>query len=706
VKIFLFHPAHDTPPHPMNMEHAVFLFLVWLNTAAITTLCAGGGQTRFSYSGFAGANLTVDGNATVTPDGLLVLTSSKTNLQGHAFYHTPLQLSTSPGGKVASFAAAFVFAIVSDYTDFSAHGMAFVVAPNKGFPGALPAGYLALLNVQNNGNASNHLLAVELDTTQNTDFKDINANHVGIDINDLHSVQSSPAGYYDGGGVLRNLTLFSREAMQVWVEYDGDAGRIDVTLAPIRVGNNKPARPLVSAICNLSTVLKEQSYVGFSSATGGINSRHYVLGWSFAMNGPAPAIDIARLPKLPPFGPKPRSKVLAIVLPIATAAAIVAVGSLATLLVLRKLRYAEVLEEWELEFGPHRFSFKDLYHATSGFKSKHLLGAGGFGQVYKGVLGSSKSVCTEVAVKRISHESRQGMKEFIAEVVSIGRLRHRNLAQLLGYCRRKGELLLVYEYMPNGSLDKYLYYREEENKPVLDWAQRFHIIKGVASALLYIHDKWEKVVIHRDVKASNVLLDSEMNGRLGDFGLARLYDHGTDPQTTHIVGTMGYLAPELIRTGRASKLTDVFAFGAFLLEITCGRRPVSIDDDAAQEMLVDWVLEHLREEGSLAHTVDVSLRGQYDVDEVFLVLKLGLLCSHPYTNIRPDMQQVMQYLDGSTPLPDLQPTDMTFSAMALMQNEGFDSYAMSIQSSAGTGSMATAVSAGSIGTISFISGGR
>lgn len=326
--------------------------------------------------------------------------------------------------------------------------------------------------------------------------------------------------------------------------------------------------------------------------------------------------------------------------------------------------------------------------------------------MYKGVLGSSKSVCTEVAVKRISHESRQGMKEFIAEVVSIGRLRHRNLAQLLGYCRRKGELLLVYEYMPNGSLDKYLYYREEENKPVLGWAQRFHIIKGVASALLYIHDKWEKVVIHRDVKASNVLLDSEMNGRLGDFGLARLYDHGTDPQTTHIVGTMGYLAPELIRTGRASKLTDVFAFGAFLLEITCGRRPVSIDDDAAQEMLVDWVLDQLREEGSLAQTVDVRLRGQYDVDEVFLVLKLGLLCSHPYTNIRPDMQQVMQYLDGSTPLPDLQPTDMTFSAMALMQNEGFDSYAMSIQSSAGTGSMATAVSAGSIGTISFISGGR
>ncbi|CAN6165790.1 unnamed protein product [Urochloa humidicola] len=248
--------------------------------------------------------------------------------------------------------------------------------------------------------------------------------------------------------------------------------------------------------------------------------------------------------------------------------------------------------------------------------------------------------------------------------------------------------------MPNGSLDKYLY--SEDNMPMLDWTQRFHIIRGVASGLLYIHEKWEKVVIHRDIKASNVLLDTEMNGRLGDFGLARLYDHGTDPQTTHVVGTMGYLAPELVRTGKASRLTDVFAFGAFLLELTCGQRPVNNDAQDNQEMLVDWVLEHLHQ-GSLTETVDVRLQGQYDVDEVSLVLKLGLLCSHPHTNIRPNMQQVMQYLDRATPLPDLQSiiTDMNFSTMALMQNEGFDSYVVSFPSSTG-----------SLGTISSISGGR
>ncbi|KAG2640848.1 hypothetical protein PVAP13_2KG123900 [Panicum virgatum] len=224
----------------------------------------------------AGANLTLDGNATVTPDGLLVLTSRKTNPKGHAFHPAPLPFRRA-SGKARSFAAAFVFAIVSDYTDFSAHGMAFVVAPSTGFAAAaLPAGYLALLNVQNNGNASNHLFAVELDTTQNTDFQDINSNHVGIDVNDLHSVQSYPTGFYDdgAGGVFRNLSLFSREAMQVWVEYDGETGLIDVTLAPVGVA--KPARPLVSATYDLSPVLMEESYVGFASATGGINSRHYV----------------------------------------------------------------------------------------------------------------------------------------------------------------------------------------------------------------------------------------------------------------------------------------------------------------------------------------------------------------------------------------------------------------------------------------------
>ncbi|KAL6637946.1 hypothetical protein ACP70R_025518 [Stipagrostis hirtigluma subsp. patula] len=665
------------------------ILLVGLFSVAV--LGAGDGEDQFVYSGFAGAPLSLDGTAVVTPTGLLELTNGTAQLKGHAVHPAPLRFRRTPGGAVRSFSASFVFGIIPPYSDLSGHGIVFFAGKDS-FSTALPSQYLGLLSPQNNGNASNHIFAVELDTIQSTEFNDPNDNHVGIDINSLKSVNVSTAGYYDdgNGGAFRNLTLISGKPMQVWVDYDGESTQINVFLAPLKIP--KPSKPLVSATYNLSEVLEEPAYVGFSSSTGTVRSLHYVLGWSFAMDGPAPAIDIGNLPRLPKFGPKARSKVLEIVLPIATAAFVLGAVVVVVSLVRRRLKYAELREDWEVEFGPHRFSYKDLFRATEGFKTKMLLGIGGFGRVYKGVLPKSK---LEVAVKRVSHDSRQGIKEFVAEVVSIGRLRHRNLVQLLGYCRRKGELLLVYDYMPNGSLDKYLY--GHEGKATLDWAQRFRIIKGVASGLLYIHEDWEQVVIHRDIKASNVLLDGEMNGRLGDFGLARLYDHGADPQTTHVVGTMGYLAPELARTGKASPLTDVFAFGAFILEVTCGRRPVDQSMQDNRLMLVDWVLEHWQKE-SLLEVVDARLLGNYDADEAILALKLGLLCSHPLPNVRPSMRQVMQYLEGDMPLPELTPSHLSFSMLALMQNEGFDSYVLSASHPSST--------ALSIGTITGLSGGR
>jgi len=178
--------------------------------------------------------------------------------------------------------------------------------------------------------------------------------------------------------------------------------------------------------------------------------------------------------------------------------------------------------------------------------------------------------------------------------------------------------------MPNGSLDKYIHCKGE--RPTLDLAQWLHVIIVVASVLLYLHEKWVKIVIHRDIKASNVLLDKELNGRLGDFGLSRLYDHGTDPQTTHMVGTMGYLAPELLRTGKASTLTDVFAFGVFLLEVTCGQRPIKEDGQGDQLFLVDWVLDHWHN-GTLLEAVDTRLQGKYNTDEAWTAL-LPSICKH------------------------------------------------------------------------------
>jgi serine/threonine protein kinase len=274
-----------------------------------------------------------------------------------------------------------------------------------------------------------------------------------------------------------------------------------------------------------------------------------------------------------------------------------------------------------------------------------LLGKGGFGKVYKGLLLSTKQ---NVAIKRISPESKQGMKEFISEITILGHVRHRRLVHLLGYCRHKHELLLVYDYMPNGSLDKYLY---GQDKPPLCWSQRFNIIKDVASGLLYLHEEWERVVIHRDIKSSNVLLDDEMNGRLGDFGLARLHDHGVDAHTTRVAGTFGYIAPELARLGKATKATDVFAFGVFMMEVTCGRRPVEVNACGEPQVLADHVI-NAWQDGSIMESRDPRLLEDCVAREVEMVLKLGLLCSHPSPKVRPGMSLVMQYLANVVTLPD------------------------------------------------------
>ncbi|OEL17483.1 L-type lectin-domain containing receptor kinase IV.2 [Dichanthelium oligosanthes] len=652
------------------MRHVSLLLFLALHRLRLAATAA----DQFTFDGFAGASLTLDGTAAVTADGLLMLTNGTTLLKGHAFYPSPLRFhrdDAASGADVRSFSAAYVFGIVSEYADLSSPGLAFVVARSKDFfSTALQSQYMGLANSVNNGNSTNHFLAVELDTIVNAEFGDMSDNHVGINVNGLVSRVADDAGYYeDGTGAFRNMSLLNRTAAKVWVDFDARTSLVNVTMAPLELP--KPRKPLLSTTMNLSAIIEGEAFVGFSSSTGVVSSRHYVLAWSFRMDGPAPPLNISKLPALPVTIPKPDpSKILKIVLPIASAAFVFALAIIILMIRRRWHKYAELKEDWEATFGPHRFSYKDLFHATRGFCDEHLLGIGGFGRVYRGVLPVSR---VEVAVKKVSHESRQGMKEFVAEVVTIGQLRHRNLVQLLGYCRREGELLLVYDYMANGSLDKFLHH---QNGLLLNWSQRFRIIKGVACSLLYLHEDWEQVVLHRDIKASNVLLDADMNGRLGDFGLARLYDHGTDPHTTHVVGTMGYLAPELGHTGRASKASDVFAFGVFMLEVTCGRRPVVQDEHGDRHLLVDWVVEQWRR-GTVTEAVDPRLRGDFAVEEACPVLKLSLLCSHPLPGARPGIRQITQFLDGSAPLPELSEAHLGFNLQALMRNHVLSSLSSS-----------------------------
>ncbi|TKY47448.1 L-type lectin-domain containing receptor kinase S.4 [Spatholobus suberectus] len=381
-------------------------------------------------------------------------------------------------------------------------------------------------------------------------------------------------------------------------------------------------------------------YVGFSSSTGLLSSSHYILGWSFKINGEAKTLSLENLPSLSASNKTQKRLILSLSLSLILTLATVALACY----LLRKMKNAEVIEAWEMDIGPHRFPYKELHKATKGFKDKNLLGFGGFGRVYKGVLPKSH---TEIAVKRISHESKQGMREFVSEISTIGRLRHRNLVQLLGWCRRENDLLLVYDFMRNGSLDKHLF---DQPRATLTWEQRFKIIKGVASGLVYLHEEWEQTVIHRDVKAGNVLLDGEMNGRLGDFGLAKRYEHGSNPSTTRVVGTLGYLAPELTRTGKPTTSSDVFAFGALMLEVACGRRPIEPKALPEELVLVEWVWERWRV-GSALGVVDSKLGGVFDEVEVLLVLRLGLSCSAEAPEERPSMRQVLRYLEGEAPPP-------------------------------------------------------
>uniref|UniRef100_A0A7N2L796 Protein kinase domain-containing protein n=1 Tax=Quercus lobata TaxID=97700 RepID=A0A7N2L796_QUELO len=357
----------------------------------------------------------------------------------------------------------------------------------------------------------------------------------------------------------------------------------------------------LSYIVDLKTILPEWVRVGFSAATGALVESHTILSWSFSSNL-EPKHRFTQPNKMKYGGTTHPNKTVD------------GDHKKKPGLVRTQKTICGIMHVWMMNLK------KELGQEVSPIKGGKL-GEGGFGGVYKGLLSESN---VDVAVKRVSEGSKQGRKVYISEVKIISRLRHRNLVQLIGWCHEHDELLLVYEYMPNGSLDSHLY----GAKTTLTWPGRYNVVQGLACALLYLHEEWEQCIVHRDIKPSNIMLDTNYNAKLGDFDLARLVDHDLGSKTTILAGTMGYLAPECATTGKASRESDVYSFGIVSLEIVCGRKPIEPQTEPNKVNLVEWVWK-LHGKGQLFEAIDYKLNMEFDEEQIQCLVVVGLWCCHP-----------------------------------------------------------------------------
>ncbi|CAN0927629.1 Probable L-type lectin-domain containing receptor kinase S.5 [Linum grandiflorum] len=536
------------------------------------------------------------------------------NQSGWILFDRPFRLLT--------FDTTFVLRIVPQTTPITGEGLAFVLTGDRNRPENSSGQWLGIVNPNTNGSAK--IVAVEFDTRKNYP-EDLDDNHVGIDLGSVYSVQQVSLS---GIGV----NLSSGSDISVRIQYDG----VNLTVS---AGNS--SNPVMTRAIDLSLYLPEEVYVGFTGSTSEYTQLNCIRSWEFVGS------EI------------PKGKKIWIWIVIAS---VVVILILLSGLVYWKMRYGN--DEFDLDpyptieeaiqgssTAPRKFKLKELRKATGNFNSKNKLGKGGFGTVYKGIMENK-----EIAVKKVSKKTTQGKQEFVSEVITIGNLHHRNLVKLIGWAYERKEYLLVYEYMPNGSLDRFVFQDEKNGSSLnLNWGVRLRVISGAAQALEYLHNGCEKKVLHRDIKSSNIMLDSEFNAKLGDFGLARTYVQSdqTHHSTKEVAGTPGYMAPEIFLTGRATEETDIYAFGILLLEVACGRKPGGwMDQDDYGSNIVKWVWELYKTE-NLTTAADARLNGDFPAEDMACVLILGLACCHPNPNNRPSMKFVLKVLAGEADPPEL-----------------------------------------------------
>nr|XP_043629393.1 L-type lectin-domain containing receptor kinase IX.1-like [Erigeron canadensis] len=579
--------------------------------------------------------IVTQGDGAYISDEGIQLTPNRSNKAGRATYFRPLHLWDRTSGELASFTTNFTFVIDSQGRSYYGDGLTFFLAQNNS--DIYIGGSMGLPVNGSTINTTKQFVAVEFDTfwspywdPRNSSNKSM-GDHVGISISSLISVRSQKwLSNVSGGAVCH-----------AWITYDSVLKNLSVSFTGFR-NNTVVRQDELYYIVDLRQVLPEWVIIGFSAATGFLFEKNIVKSWSFDSSD----LKNSKL-KLNPSPDSGNGKNRKLGLIVGLSISIIIMSVLAFVLwrwkKKKKTKNAEnegeelgfdveMNKEFEMGTGPKRFSYQEICRATCDFADKEKLGEGGFGGVYRGFL---KDLNTYVAVKKVSKTSKQGLKEYASEVRIISQLRHRNLVELKGWCHEKRELLLVYEYMENGSLDTHLF----KPKSLLTWGLRDKIAQGLASALLYLHEEWEQCVLHRDIKSSNVMLDSSFNPKLGDFGLAKLVDHEKGLHTTMLAGTLGYIAPECVVTGKASKESDVYSFGVVVLEICCGQKPIKYKSQDNQIRLLEWVWE-LYGIGSLLEAVDPNLGTDFKEEEIKRLMIVGLWCVHPDPEHRPSMRQV------------------------------------------------------------------
>ena len=674
------------------------------------TALVGAQNTNFSFASFSTPEsfLMVEDVQHYAGNASFLMNSRAASLQasscGRLLYKDQVRTKDSSTGAVASFNTAFSFEIsgpdIRIYPGIGyahADGLAFMFATTNDLKGQDAGSSLCLIKEQDNGLESNRLFAVEFDTFPNYWWNDSSDSHIGVNINSMNSTWSY--NLCTGNEVYNCTYLCNGGYFTAWIDYNSTLQKLEVYFANGSLYNNvlKPAKPLLEATVSLVRLFKDYMYVGFSSSTGLFSEVHQIQSWTFTSSGMPELVAVQPLAS----SNSPNGNKVNIIAGVAGGAVTIAAFLLAASFFASYWRRSSHRKQDKFNLldpnlVPRMFTYKELSKATKNFDRSELLGSGGFGAVYKGTLPSGALV----AVKRMKHESKHGQEGFQAEAATLSQIRHRNLVQLRGWCHEEDQLLLVYDFMCNGSLDEWLFQPSDRHRNVkaatdlnkevesLPLGLRHSVLSGVAAALAYLHEECVQCVLHRDIKSSNVLLDKELHAYLGDFGLARLIDHQKVEKTTMMAGTLGYMAPEMPYTGKATKESDVYSFGVLMLEVMCGVRPLDIPAiEKGDGILVDRVWR-AHEAGNILQVTDPRLgtfplsdsnllsctklefqeallssittvytpdAATKDTQLITNLLHLGLLCCNPNPEDRPGMRTVSQLLlspenmDMSTP---------------------------------------------------------